>query len=88
MMKVPKCELSPTDQIQTVGRNGESQLHQCCGHSGDHSCPAGQEPCEPGILSEAIGSLFAWEPRVETSLGHLKNYLAQHSGDTPETKFL
>lgn len=54
MVKAPKRKLSPTDQIQTIGRNGESQLHECCRYSGDYSCPAGQEPFKPGILSEAI----------------------------------
>lgn len=54
MMNASKCELSLTDQIQTVGRNGEGQLHQCCRYSRDHSCPAGQKPFKPGILSEEI----------------------------------
>lgn len=54
MIKASKCELFPTDQIQTVGGDGESQLHQCCRYSRDYSRPAGQEPFEPGILSEEI----------------------------------
>lgn len=46
--------LSLTDQIQTVGRNGESQLHECCRYSRDYSCPASQKPFKPGKRSEEM----------------------------------